>query len=242
MGVDVSSIQILLNEVLEVGANAVVLADATGLVIASIIAKGYESALADTLAAISGLLLPTGEQVASYISGGDFQDIVIHTSSQSGNNSVLAYSLDSTPNTPKTGIIIICTLALESQVVHEFQKIKTKFINALEGIAVELPSLNPQSDVSRKVVSFWGALVNRIENAQSVEEIRRALLDAKENYIQIHGSYSTILYAMNTASTVISSNLHEDFSTTKQRIIQQVKDWKKRVIGSPEEGTDNAKD
>jgi predicted regulator of Ras-like GTPase activity (Roadblock/LC7/MglB family) len=225
----VTSLQVLLNEILEIGANGVVLADTSGLVIASEVAKGHDmESLSEALGALSSIIIPQGEQVASYLSGGEFIDTVIHTSSKSHRTSVMAYSLDSDP---KTCIMIISDPALESQLIHEFRKIKNKIVHALEGIAVEIPD-KINLKVDRKVLSFWNTLEDRVGQAQAVDELKRALLDARDDYINIHGSYSTVLYSMNTASKRIKSTT--DFSSLKDGIMTQIKEWKKKILGEEE--------
>lgn len=228
MSVDITSIQILLKNVLEVGATAVVISDMTGLLIAAEISDESEQSLGEVLSAISSLLIPQGKQVADYLSGGKFQDTVIHTVSDAVSTSVLAYSLDSNP---QTCIMIICDGAVETQIVHEFSKIKNKFIYAMEGVAVEIPDLSPQQMADRKVVSFWDTLRNHIESSQSVDEIKRALLNAKDSYALIHGGYSTVVYAMNTASSSISFLKEEDFDKVRTSILTQVGKWRKRILG-----------
>ena len=57
MGIDVSAIQVLLNELLEVGAQAVVLSDAVGLAIANAVSKKNDIDI-EALGALSYIVIP----------------------------------------------------------------------------------------------------------------------------------------------------------------------------------------
>lgn len=234
MGIDVSSIQVLLDDLLEIGALGVVLSDSSGLVIASALPRitGDTEMLSESLGALSALVIPQGEQVASYLSpGGEFRDTVIHTNSKEGPRSVLAFTLDSEP---KTCIMIISEPALEAQIVHEFARMRDKVINSIQGLAVEVRDLAPSArGRDRKIGAFWETLEDKVRKAGSVEELKRAILDAKDDFLQIHGSYSTVLYSMTRAASRVTAG--QNFEVMKEQLLKDIKEWKTKILGELDE-------
>lgn len=232
MGIDVSAIQQLLNDVLEVGALAVVLSDSVGLVIANAVSKKNKIDI-EALGALSSIIIPQGEQVANYLSsGGNFSDTVIHTTSSEGTSVVLAYSLDSDP---KTCIMIIADPTLEAQIKHEFNTLRKKLELSIKGMAVEIRNLAPSSGGDRKIKAFWDTLEDNVQNASSNEEMKRALLDAKDNFLLIYGM-SIVLHAMQTFANRIKPDA--DSETLKKELLVQVKEWKAKLLNEeiePEE-------
>ena len=182
----------------------------------------------EVMSAVSALVVPQGEQIAGYL-GGNFQDTVIHVTSVEKKFSVLAFVLDSDPN---TAIMIICDPAVEAQVVHEFNKMKEKILHSVEGVAVEIRTSTASefASVNRKSLAFWDTLKFNVENTHDVQSIRRCLLDAKDNYLQIHGRFSPILYQMNSFSTKAGGDI-TDFELFKKQTLDQIKVWKKETTG-----------
>lgn len=224
MGIDISAIQVLLNEILEVGALAVVLSDNVGLAIANAVSKKNDIDI-DALGAVSSIVVPQGEQVANYLAnGGNFLDTVIHTSSAEGPRVVLAYSLDSDP---KTVIMIIAEPTLEAQIKHEFENLRDKLILSIKGLAVEIRNLAPTTFGDRKIEAFWNTLEANVKNASSNEEMKRALLDAKDNFLLIHGM-SIVLHAMQTFANRIKHS--SDSETLKTELLDQIKVWKAKLL------------
>ena len=212
MGIDVSAIQVLLNEILKVGALAVVLSDRVGLGIANAVSKQSMIDI-EALGAVSAIVVPQGEQVANYLStGGNFMDTVIHTTSEDGPRVVLAYSLNSDP---KTCIMIIAEPTLEAQIKHEFEGLRQKLEMSIKGLAVEIRNLGTRSGGDRKIQAFWETLDANVKKASSNEEMKRALLDAKDNFLMIFGM-STVLHAMATFSNKIKPT--EDMDMLKKEL------------------------
>ena len=241
LGIHVSSLQLLLDDLIDIGALAVVLADASGLVIANSLGKSnnVEDILSESLGALSAIVIPQGEQVANYLAtDGYFEDTVIHTSSPDGPRSVLAFTIDSDP---KTCLMIISEPEIESQITYELTTIKDKIELAVKGMAVEIRDFKPNISGDKKVRAFWAMLESKISHSKSSEELRRVLLNAKEDFLIIHGSYSTVIYSMNAAAKRIDSNRPVD--AIKPDLIQEIKIWKKKLIGtdeSDEKNTDQA--
>lgn len=224
VGIDVSAIQVLLNELLEVGALAVVLSDSVGLAIANAVSKTNKIDI-EALGALSSIVIPQGEQVANYLSsGGNFKDTVIHTTSADGPTSVLAYSLDSDP---KTCIMVIVEPTLEAQIIHEFANLKDKLVMSIKGLAVEIRNLSPSNFSDRKIQAFWDTLQANVTKAKSNEEMKRALLDAKDNFLLIHGM-SIVLHAMMTFANKIKPSV--DSETLKTDLLTQIKIWKAKLV------------
>ncbi len=224
VGIDVSAIQVLLNEILEVGALAVVLSDNVGLAIANAVSKRNEIDI-EALGALSSIVIPQGEQVANYLSSdGSFKDTVIHTTSKDGPRVVLAYSLDSDPT---TCIMIIAEPTLEAQIKHEFENLRDKLVLSIKGLAVEIRNLSPPSFGDRKIQAFWDTLEANVKNASSNEEMKRALLDAKDNFLLIHGM-SIVLHAMQTFSNRIKPSA--DSEALKTELLSQIKVWKAKLL------------
>lgn len=232
MGIDVSAIQVLLNELLEVGALAVVLSDSVGLGIANAVSKKNEIDI-EALGALSSIVIPQGEQVANYLSNeGSFKDTVIHTTSSEGPRVVLAYSLDSDP---KTCIMIIAEPTLEAQIKHEFDNLRNKLEMSIKGLAVEIRNLSPNTVGDRKIEAFWSTLEANVMNATSNEEMKRALLDAKDNFLLIHGM-SIVLHAMQTFSNKIKPSA--DSEVLKKDLLSQIKIWKAKLLNERNEDED----
>lgn len=241
MGIDVSAIQQLLNEVLEVGALAVVLSDSVGLVIANAVSKQNMIDI-EALGALSSIIIPQGEQVANYLStGGNFSDTVIHTTSPEGPRVVLAYSLDSDPT---TCIMIIAEPTMEAQIKHEIGTLRKKLELSIKGLAVEIRNLTPSSGGDRKIQAFWDTLEANVQKASSNEEMKRALLDAKDNFLLIYGM-SIVLHAMQTFANRIKPNA--DSEALKKELLVQVKEWKAKLLNEetepeePEQTTEESK-
>lgn len=224
MGIDVSAIQVLLNEILEVGALAVVLSDAVGLGIASAVSKENKIDI-EALGALSAIIIPQGEQVANYLSAsGNFRDTVIHTSSPDGPSVVLAYSLDSDPN---TAIMIIADPTLEAQIKHEFGRLKDKLELSIKGMAVEIRNLKSSSSGDRKIEAFWNTLDANVTKATTIEEMKRALLDAKDNFLMIHGM-SIVLHSMQSFSNKLKPK--GDTESLRKELLVQIKEWKAKLL------------
>lgn len=223
MGIDVSAIQVLLNEILEVGALAVVLSDTVGLGIANAVSKKTDIIDIEALGALSSIVIPQGEQVANYLSdGGSFLDTVIHTSSPE--RVVLAYSLDSDP---KTCIMIIADPTLEAQIKHEFGMLRDKLEMSIKGLAVEIRNLGPSTGGDRKKQAFWETLEANVQKATTNEEMKRALLDAKDNFLMIFGM-SIVLHSMQSFSNRLKPNV--DSEMLKKELIAQIKEWKAKLL------------
>ena len=223
MGIDVSAIQVLLNDILEVGALAVVLSDSVGLAIANAVSKSNDIDI-EALGALSSIVIPQGEQVANYLNEGSFKDTVIHTTSTEGPRVVLAYSLDSDP---KTCIMIIADPTLEAQIKHEFDNLRNKLELSIKGLAVEIRNLAPSTFGDRKIEAFWDTLEANVSKASSNEEMKRALLDAKDNFLMIHGM-SIVLHAMQTFSNKIKPSA--DSEILKNELLAQIKVWKAKLL------------
>lgn len=226
MGIHVSSLQHLLDEIVDIGALAVVLADSSGLVIVNSLGKSdSDDLLSDSLGALSSIVIPQGEQVAGYLANeGSFEDTVIHTNSSDGPRSVLAFTIESDP---KTCLMIISKPELEGQITHELSILKEKIILAIKGMAVEVRDLDPKiSGGDKKVKAFWNMLESKVINSNGHEELKRNILDAKEDFLVISGSYSTIIYSMNAAANRINSLNNID--SIKENIINDIKSWRKK--------------
>lgn len=228
MGIHVSALQHLLDEVIDIGALAVVLADSSGLVIAnSLGSQNMEELLSESLGALSAIVIPQGEQVANYLAtNGYFEDTVIHTRSPEGERSVLAFTIESNP---KTCLMIISDPALESQITHEISTIKDKIALTVKGMAVEIRNLKPSISGDKKVQAFWAMLESKITNSTTTDELRRNLLNAKEDFLVVHGSYSTVIYSMNAAARRIDSTGSVD--TQKTATLEEMKIWKRKILG-----------
>ncbi|MFW9927845.1 MAG: hypothetical protein ACFFD1_00470 [Candidatus Thorarchaeota archaeon] len=235
MGLDVNVVQKLLNELVVNGADYVVVADKSGLSIAVAVANQDDTETIETMGALTSIVIPQGEQIANYLGGG-FQDTVIHTRSQTQRKCVLAFSLDTDP---KTAILMICAPELEPQVVHGFDILKDKIINSLEGIAIEVrDNINdPYSGMTtenRRIGAFWDTLLTSVDKAVNPDAMKRVILDAKDNYMQIHGRFSPVLYQMNAYGNKINNNI-ENFEEFKLETKKQVQTWKKHALGIQEE-------
>ena len=219
MGIDVSAIQVLLNDLLEVGALAVVLSDSVGLAIANAVSKSNKIDI-EALGALSSIVIPQGEQVANYLSNeGNFKDTVIHTTSSEGPRVVLAYSLDSDPKT--------CIMIIADQIKHEFENLRDKLVLSIKGLAVEIRNLAPGTFGDRKIQAFWDTLEANVTKATSNEEMKRALLDAKDNFLLIHGM-SIVLHAMQTFANKLKPSA--DSEALKTELLSQIKVWKAKLL------------
>ena len=187
----------------------------------------------EALGALSSIVIPQGEQVANYLSNeGSFKDTVIHTTSSEGPRVVLAYSLDSDP---KTCIMIIAEPTLEAQIKHEFDNLRNKLEMSIKGLAVEIRNLSPNTVGDRKIEAFWSTLEANVMNATSNEEMKRALLDAKDNFLLIHGM-SIVLHAMQTFSNKIKPSA--DSEVLKKDLLSQIKIWKAKLLNERNEDED----
>ena len=111
---------------------------------------------------------------------------------------------------------------------------RDKIEHSLEGIAVEVRDnindpFSGSISVDKRITAFWDTLITSVEKSNSTEGMKRIILDAKDNYMQIHGRFSPVLYQMNSYSSKVTKT--ENFEELKKETVIQVQTWKKRALG-----------
>jgi len=226
LGVDVSSLQKLVDKILRSGAKLAVLADMSGLpIVTSTELKQKE--IVEALCALASVIIPTGETIAREVEG-DFSESLIRTTSES----VIASVIDSDP---RCVVMAIASKTYEAQIRKEIEDARLSLKKAMEGIAVEIKDdgLFTTKRDDAKLNSFFRTLESQINDAPDLKSLSMYLEDAKENFLQISGRWTTIAYSMNAYARKITAlerkNPDTDLEELKTEAIKEIKSWEKKA-------------
>lgn len=226
LGVDVSSLQKLIDKILRSGAKLAVLADMSGLpIVTSTELKDKE--IVEALCALASVIIPSGETIAREVEG-DFSESLIRTTSES----VIASAIESDP---RCVVMAVCAKTYEAQIRKEIEDAKLSLKKAMEGIAVEIKDdgLFTASRNDAKLNSFFRTLESQINESPDLKSLSLYFEDAKENFLQISGRWTTLAYSMDAYARKIKTmerrNPNTDLEELKTDAIREIKSWEKKA-------------
>ncbi|MHA1994861.1 MAG: hypothetical protein ACW97Z_09990 [Candidatus Hodarchaeales archaeon] len=231
MSIDVKSLSVLINSIVELGAKICVLSDMSGLPMVTQSSLESEDADSETaLSALSSLVVPTGDTIARELSG-DFVNMSVRTTG----GLLLSTVIDSDPKVVLTAIV---DENLETTITHEMLRLQPIISNAIVGIATEINDRRSiEGPDQRKVNIFFDSFLSKVNNAVTSQDLISIVRAAKEDLYTLVNS-GTISYEMNRyvqrLQKVVQNKTSssESVSNIKKEISQSVSDWKARLSGN----------
>ncbi|MHA2294212.1 MAG: hypothetical protein ACXACK_18785 [Candidatus Hodarchaeales archaeon] len=231
MSIDVKSLSVLINSIVELGAKICVLSDMSGLPMVTQSSLKSEDADSETaLSALSSLVVPTGDTIARELLG-DFVNMSVRTTG----GLLLSTVIDSDPKVVLTAIV---DENLETTITHEMLRLQPIISNAVAGIATEI---NDRQSVEgpdqRKVNIFFDSFLSKVNNAVTSQDLISIIRAAKEDLYTLVNS-GTISYEMNQYVLRLQKDVQtkrsssDSVSKFKKEIFQSVSDWKARLSGN----------
>ncbi|MFW9995989.1 MAG: hypothetical protein ACFFD4_28370 [Candidatus Odinarchaeota archaeon] len=229
MGVDVGSLQKLVDKIVRSGAKLAVLADMSGLPIVTS-TELKEKELVDALCALASIIIPSGETIAREVEG-DFSESLVRTTKES----VIASAIESDP---RCVVMAIASKTYEAQIRKEIEDARSSLQKAMEGIAVEIKDegmFSTKTDDAR-LDSFFKTLISHVNEAPDMGALSMTLEESKENFLQISGRWTTLTYSMNAYArkiqTMARRNPDTDLAEVKSETLKEIESWKKRAFSS----------
>ena len=231
MSIDVKSLSVLINSIVELGAKICVLSDMSGLPMVTQSSLKSEDADSETaLSALSSLVVPTGDTIARELSG-DFVNMSVRTTG----GLLLSTVIDSDPKVVLTAIV---DENLETTITHEMLRLQPIISNAVVGIATEINDRQSlEGPDQRKVTVFFDSFLSKVNNAITSQDLISIIRAAKEDLYTLVNS-GTISYEMNRYVQSLKKDVQNKTSNPesvlkiKKEIIQSVSDWKTRLSTS----------
>ncbi|PWI47964.1 hypothetical protein CEE45_09320 [Candidatus Heimdallarchaeota archaeon B3_Heim] len=231
MSIDVKSLSVLINSIVELGAKICVLSDMSGLPMVTQSSLKSEDADSETaLSALSSLVVPTGDTIARELSG-DFVNMSVRTTG----GLLLSTVIDSDPKVVLTAIV---DENLETTITHEMLRLQPIISNAVVGIATEINDRQSlEGSDQRKVSIFFDSFLSKVNNAITSQDLISIIRAAKEDLYTLVNS-GTISYEMNRYVQSLQKDVQnktsnpESVSKIKKEISQSVSDWKTRLSPS----------
>ncbi|MHA1942340.1 MAG: hypothetical protein ACW97P_11575 [Candidatus Hodarchaeales archaeon] len=231
MSIDVKSLSVLINSIVELGAKICVLSDMSGLPMVTRSNLNTED-VETALSALSSLVVPTGDTIARELEG-NFVNMTVRTTG----GLLLSTVIDSDPKVVLTAIV---DENLETTIIHEMRRLQPIISNAIEGIAIEgiaVEIKDRKTSVSpdrRKVKVFFDSFLSKIDQAVTPQDLISIIKATKEDLFTLVNS-GTISYEMNRFALKLQKDVSthsvnpESLQQLKQDIIQSVSDWKIRL-------------
>ncbi|MHA2052439.1 MAG: hypothetical protein ACW99F_02465 [Candidatus Hodarchaeales archaeon] len=226
MSIDVKSLSVLINSIVELGAKICVLSDMSGLPMVTRSNLNTED-VETALSALSSLVVPTGDTIARELEG-NFVNMTVRTTG----GLLLSTVIDSDPKVVLTAIV---DENLETTIIHEMRRLQPIISNAIEGIAVEIKDRKTSvSPDRRKVKVFFDSFLSKIDQAVTAQDLISIIKATKEDLFTLVNS-GTISYEMNRFALKLQKDVSthsvnpESLQQLKQDIIQSVSDWKIRL-------------
>ncbi|MFX0115282.1 MAG: roadblock/LC7 domain-containing protein [Candidatus Hodarchaeota archaeon] len=229
MGVDVSSIQAVLRNIVASGAKIAVLSDKTGLPIAVSSTLG-ESEQQEALSAVASLIMSLGDTISREIEG-TFTNATVRTDKQT----VQAVMV---PGEIETCLVTISPEAFERQVMHEINRFKAAVADSLQGVATEIAetSIHVEQNDIRRIRTFFTTLADRVAKAENAPAICHEILTARDNLYEVSSRWSTVGYRMNRLVRAVRNTEPEGLELLKRDVIEiHIKEWEKKMISVQDE-------
>ncbi len=227
MGIDVKSLSVLINSIVELGAKVCVLSDMSGLPMVT--RSNLNSEDAETaLSALSSIVVPTGDTIARELEG-NFMNMTVRTTG----GLLLSTVIESDPKVVLTAIV---DENLEATITHEMRRLHPIISNAIEGIAVEIKDRQQMvAPNQRKIIIFFDSFLSKVEKAVTSQDLISIIRSTKDDLFTLVNS-GTISYEMNRVVIKLQKDMTKEasnpeyISRIKQEIVQSVTDWKQRLI------------
>ena len=226
MGIDVKSLSVLINSIVELGAKICVLSDMSGLPMVTRSNLNMEDVEA-ALSALSSIVVPTGDTIARELEG-NFVNMTVRTTG----GLLLSTVIDSDPKVVLTAIV---DENLETTITHEMRRLHPIISNAIEGIAVEIRDRQRMgTPEQRKVTAFFDSFLTKVDKAVTSQDLISIIRSFKDDLYTLVNS-GTISYEMNRLVIKLQKDMEKEsyssdyLSRVKQEIKQSVNDWKKRL-------------
>lgn len=226
MSIDVKSLSVIINSIVELGAKICVLSDMSGLPMVT--QSNLNTGDVETaLSALSSLVVPTGDTIARELEG-DFVNMTVRTTG----GLLLSAVIDSDPKVVLTAIV---EENLETTITHEMRRLQPIISNAMEGIAVEIRERKTlESSDKRKIKVFFDSFIAKIEQAVTPQDLISIIKATKEDLFTLVNS-GTISYEMNRFVLKLQKDVSthsidaDSLQRLKEDILQSVSDWKIRL-------------
>jgi predicted regulator of Ras-like GTPase activity (Roadblock/LC7/MglB family) len=227
MSIDVKSLSVLINSIVELGAKICVLSDMSGLPMVTRSNLNMED-VETALSALSSIVVPTGDTIARELEG-NFVNMTVRTTG----GLLLSTVIDSDPKVVLTAIV---DENLETTITHEMRRLHPVISNAIEGIAVEIRDRQRiGTPEQRKVNAFFDSFLTKVDKAVTSQDLISIIRSSKDDLYTLVPNLGTISYEMNRLVIKLQKDSEkESYSAdylprVKQEIKQSVNDWKKRL-------------
>jgi hypothetical protein len=226
MSIDVKSLSVLIDSIVELGAKICVLSDKSGLAMVTRSNLNRED-VEIALSALGSLVIPTGDTIARELEG-SFVNMTVRTTG----GLLLSTVIDSNPKVVLTAIV---DENLEATITHEMSRLQPIISNAIEGIAMEIKERERlEIPNKRQVTIFFDSLLAKIQQAITPQDLVSIMRGAKEDLFTLVNS-GTISYEMNRYVLKLQKDVQnkspnpEFMGKIKKDIINSVADWKDRL-------------
>ncbi|MHA1206625.1 MAG: hypothetical protein ACTSSO_03530 [Candidatus Hodarchaeales archaeon] len=229
MSIDVKSLSVLIDSIVELGAKICVLSDKSGLPMVTRSNLDKED-VEIALSALSSLVIPTGDTIARELDG-SFVNMTVRTTG----GLLLSTVIDSDPQVVLTAIV---DENLEATITHEMSRLQPIISNAIEGIAMEIKERKRlEIPNQRQTTIFFDSLSTKIQQSVTPQDLVSIMRSAKDDLFTLVNS-GTILYEMNRyvlrlQKDVQNKSPNPDFmGNIKKDIANSIADWKVRLNAS----------
>ena len=229
MSIDVKSLSVLIDSIVELGAKICVLSDKSGLPMVTRSNLDKED-VEIALSALSSLVIPTGDTIARELEG-SFVNMTVRTTG----GLLLSTVIDSDPKVVLTAIV---DENLEATITHEMSRLQPIISNAIEGIAMEIKERERlEIPNQRQITIFFDSLSTKIQQSVTPQDLVSIMRGAKDDLFTLVNS-GTISYEMNRyvlrlQKDVQNKSPNQDFmGNIKKDIANSVADWKVRLNAS----------
>ncbi len=229
MSIDVKSLSVLIDSIVELGAKICVLSDKSGLPMVTRSNLDKED-VEVALSALGSLVIPTGDTIARELEG-SFVNMTVRTTG----GLLLSTVIDSTPQVVLTAIV---DENLEATITHEMKRLTPIISNAIEGIAVEIKERERfEIPNQRQITIFFDSLQTKIKQAVTPQDLVSIMRGAKDDLYTLVSS-GTISYEMNRYVLKLQKDVQnkspnpEFMGKIKKDIVGSIADWKIRLNAS----------
>jgi len=229
MSIDVKSLSVLIDSIVELGAKICVLSDKSGLPMVTRSNLNKED-VEIALSALSSLVIPTGDTIARELEG-SFVNMTVRTTG----GLLLSTVIDSNPKVILTAIV---DENLEATITHEMTRLQPIISNAIEGIAMEIKERERlEIPNQRQITIFFESLLTKIQQAVTPQDLVSIMRGAKDDLFTLVNS-GTISYEMNRYVLRLQKDIQnkttspELMGKIRKDITHSVADWKVRLNAS----------
>ncbi|MCK4848980.1 MAG: hypothetical protein KAT16_08155 [Candidatus Heimdallarchaeota archaeon] len=226
MSIDVKSLSVLIDSIVELGAKICVLSDKSGLPMVTRSNLDKED-VEVALSALSSLVIPTGDTIARELEG-SFLNMTVRTTG----GLLLSTVIDSNP---KVVLTVLADANLETTITHEMTRLQPIISNAIEGIAMEIKERERlEIPNQRQITIFFDSLSAKIQQAVTPQDLVSIMRSAKDDLYSLVNS-GTISYEMNRYVLKLQKDAQnktpnpELMGIIRKDMASSIADWKVRL-------------